>query len=210
MRASGSARARVPTCLLPTHTRPTALTTHPPVQDILAYDAGATLTVEGAELGPGDIKVLRDFKLPEGSKQGGWVGGCAARADGRGGRCRRSCAVARANAQTSARTHTNFLRATAPPLAGELDAAGDGEVLVVLDLREEEGLLQAGLAREVVNRVQRLRKKAGLQAGDAGAAAGGVGRGSRGKQGAPGRAGVCRARLPNTTKRVHARAPALP
>lgn len=46
------------------------------------------------------------------------------------------------------------------------DAAGDGEVLVVLDLASDAALEGAGLAREAVNRVQRLRKKAGLQAGD--------------------------------------------
>ncbi len=49
-----------------------------------------------------------------------------------------------------------------------MDAAGDGEVLVVMDLRPDDELVAAGLAREVVNRVQRLRKKAGLQATDAG------------------------------------------
>jgi hypothetical protein len=49
-----------------------------------------------------------------------------------------------------------------------VDAAGDGEVLVVMDLRPDDELVAAGLAREVVNRVQRLRKKAGLHAGDAG------------------------------------------
>ena len=37
-----------------------------------------------------------------------------------------------------------------------------------MDLRPDDELVAAGLAREVVNRVQRLRKKAGLQAGDAG------------------------------------------
>jgi isoleucyl-tRNA synthetase len=50
---------------------------------------------------------------------------------------------------------------------GDVDANGDGEVLVALDLRTDEGLESAGLAREVVNRVQKLRKKAGLSAGDA-------------------------------------------
>jgi isoleucyl-tRNA synthetase len=37
------------------------------------------------------------------------------------------------------------------------------EVLVILDTALDEGLLQEGLAREFINRVQRLRKKAGLQ-----------------------------------------------
>lgn len=58
--------------------------------------------------------------------------------------------------------------ATIAAAAEDMDAAGDGEVLVVMDLRSDEGLVAAGLAREVVNRVQRLRKKAGLQATDAG------------------------------------------
>lgn len=44
----------------------------------------------------------------------------------------------------------------------ELDAAGDGEVLVVVDLRVDEGMLAARSAREIVNRVQKLRKSAGV------------------------------------------------
>ena len=40
------------------------------------------------------------------------------------------------------------------------------EVLVILDTQLDEGLLQEGLAREVINRVQRLRKKAELEAID--------------------------------------------
>lgn len=48
----------------------------------------------------------------------------------------------------------------------EVDANGDGEVLAVLDLRVDEELIEAGLAREVVNRFQRLRKKAGLTVTD--------------------------------------------
>lgn len=48
----------------------------------------------------------------------------------------------------------------------DVDANGDGEVLAVLDLGTDESLVEAGLAREVVNRVQKLRKKAGLVASD--------------------------------------------
>ncbi|CAN6457025.1 unnamed protein product [Victoria cruziana] len=48
----------------------------------------------------------------------------------------------------------------------EIDAAGDGDVLVVLDLRPDESLFEAGVAREVINRVQKLRKKAGLEPTD--------------------------------------------
>ncbi|XP_074580214.1 isoleucine--tRNA ligase, cytoplasmic-like isoform X1 [Curcuma longa] len=48
----------------------------------------------------------------------------------------------------------------------EIDAAGDGDVLVVLDLRADESLFDAGIAREVVSRIQKLRKKAGLDLTD--------------------------------------------
>eukprot|EP00850_Spirogloea_muscicola_P006897 SM000033S12418 [mRNA] locus=s33:848870:857947:- [translate_table: standard] len=50
--------------------------------------------------------------------------------------------------------------------ASGIDAATDGDVLVVLDLRPDEELADAGIAREVVNRVQKLRKKAGLEPTD--------------------------------------------
>ncbi|KAI8607700.1 tRNA synthetases class I-domain-containing protein, partial [Chytriomyces sp. MP71] len=43
------------------------------------------------------------------------------------------------------------------------EAKSSGQVLVILDLAEDLELVQEGLARELVNRVQRLRKKAGLQ-----------------------------------------------
>ncbi|KAJ8445295.1 hypothetical protein Cgig2_024501 [Carnegiea gigantea] len=48
----------------------------------------------------------------------------------------------------------------------EIDAAGDGDVLVILDLRPDESLFEAGVAREVVNRIQKLRKKASLEPTD--------------------------------------------
>ncbi len=43
-------------------------------------------------------------------------------------------------------------RAPAGLTADEVDANGDGEVLAVLDLRVDESLVAAGLAREMVNR----------------------------------------------------------
>ena len=46
---------------------------------------------------------------------------------------------------------------------GDMDAAAERGVMAVLDLRADDSLRDAGLAREVVNRVQKLRKKAGLQ-----------------------------------------------
>ncbi|KAJ1962748.1 isoleucine--tRNA ligase [Dipsacomyces acuminosporus] len=55
-------------------------------------------------------------------------------------------------------------------LSGEGDKkyeeATDKDVLVLLDTAVHEELMLEGLAREVINRVQRLRKKAGLQAVD--------------------------------------------
>ncbi|XP_059654270.1 isoleucine--tRNA ligase, cytoplasmic-like [Cornus florida] len=48
----------------------------------------------------------------------------------------------------------------------EIDAAGDGDVLVILDFRPDESLFEAGVAREVVNRIQKLRKKAALEPTD--------------------------------------------
>ncbi|AQK81818.1 Isoleucine--tRNA ligase, cytoplasmic [Zea mays] len=48
----------------------------------------------------------------------------------------------------------------------EIDAAGDGDVLVILDLRADQSLFEAGVAREVVNRIQKLRKTAQLEPAD--------------------------------------------
>lgn len=50
--------------------------------------------------------------------------------------------------------------------AEEIDASGDGDVVVILDLRPDESLFEAGIAREVVNRIQKLRKKATLEPTD--------------------------------------------
>jgi isoleucyl-tRNA synthetase len=83
-------------------------------EQIAQYEREKAVTVGGVEYLEGEIKVLRDFRVPEGF---------------------------------------------APE---DLRAAGDGEVLAVLDLRRDDGLVSAGLARELVNRVQKLRKAAGL------------------------------------------------
>uniref|UniRef100_A0ACD5UJZ9 Uncharacterized protein n=1 Tax=Avena sativa TaxID=4498 RepID=A0ACD5UJZ9_AVESA len=48
----------------------------------------------------------------------------------------------------------------------EIDAAGDGDVLVILDLRADQSLIEAGVAREVVNKIQKLRKTAQLEPTD--------------------------------------------
>ncbi|KAJ3403103.1 isoleucine--tRNA ligase, partial [Chytridiales sp. JEL 0842] len=44
----------------------------------------------------------------------------------------------------------------------QYEAKSEGGVLVILDLAVDPALIEEGVAREVVNRVQRLRKKAGL------------------------------------------------
>ncbi|RLN63214.1 hypothetical protein BBJ29_005781 [Phytophthora kernoviae] len=44
----------------------------------------------------------------------------------------------------------------------EADVSADGSLMVVIDTREDEELKMQGCAREVITRVQKLRKKAGL------------------------------------------------
>ncbi|XP_005110126.1 isoleucine--tRNA ligase, cytoplasmic [Aplysia californica] len=46
------------------------------------------------------------------------------------------------------------------------DAHSDGKILVLLDTQPDESMLNQGVAREVINRVQKLRKKAKLQPTD--------------------------------------------
>ncbi|KAL9296212.1 hypothetical protein ACSQ67_022108 [Phaseolus vulgaris] len=41
-----------------------------------------------------------------------------------------------------------------------------GDVLVILDLRPDDSLFEAGAAREIVNRIQKLRKKVALEPTD--------------------------------------------
>ncbi|GMJ13010.1 hypothetical protein like AT4G10320 [Hibiscus trionum] len=87
-------------------------------EDILAFEKAGEVIIATHCLKPTDIKLLREFKRPDGM--------------------------------------TNK----------EMDGAGDGDVLVVLDLRPDESLFEAGVAREVVNRIQKSRKKAGLKLTD--------------------------------------------
>lgn len=61
----------------------------------------------------------------------------------------------------------NEFRAPEGVDAADVDAATDGQLMAVLDLRQDESLAEEGLGREVVNRVQKLRKKAGLVPEDA-------------------------------------------
>ncbi|RYR21596.1 hypothetical protein Ahy_B03g066906 [Arachis hypogaea] len=48
----------------------------------------------------------------------------------------------------------------------EIDSARDGDILVILDLRPDESFFEAGAAREIVNRIQKLRKKISLEPSD--------------------------------------------
>ncbi|KAL9377564.1 hypothetical protein Peur_028899 [Populus x canadensis] len=88
-------------------------------KDILEFEKAGEVTVATHCLKLSDIKVVREFKRPDGLSD------------------------------------------------KEVDAAGDGDVLVILDLRLDESLYEAGVAREVVNRIQKLRKKVGLEPTDA-------------------------------------------
>ncbi|KAK9864727.1 hypothetical protein WJX84_010606 [Apatococcus fuscideae] len=87
-------------------------------QQLMQYEAAGGIDLGSHHFPAGEIKVRREFRVPEGS--------------------------------------------TADETAGETD----GEVLAVLDLRIGQEQLELGLAREVVNRVQKLRKHAGLVATD--------------------------------------------
>ncbi|WCJ41408.1 Isoleucine--tRNA ligase cytoplasmic [Euphorbia peplus] len=87
-------------------------------KDILAFEKAGEVTVASHTLKLADIKVVREFKRPDGLTE------------------------------------------------KEIDAAGDGDVLVILDLRPDESLYESGVAREVVNRIQKLRKKIALEPSD--------------------------------------------
>jgi isoleucyl-tRNA synthetase len=85
-------------------------------EQIASYEASGSITVAGAQLGEGDLTVVRSFRAEH-------------------------------------------------PEAVDCDAAGDGDVLVVLRLTVDASLAAAGLAREAASRVQRARKAAGVAAG---------------------------------------------
>ena len=85
-------------------------------EELARLEAEGSLEVAGHTIEAAHVKILRDFKAPEG--------------------------------------------------AANLDASGDGDVLVVLDLAQDDALVDAGLAREVVSRFQLLRKTSGVVASD--------------------------------------------
>ncbi|OIV94953.1 hypothetical protein TanjilG_22150 [Lupinus angustifolius] len=87
-------------------------------ENILAFESAGEVVIANHCLKLTDVKVLRDFKRPDGMTE------------------------------------------------KEIDAAGDGDVLVILDLHPDESLFESGAAREIVNRIQKLRKKVGLEPTD--------------------------------------------
>ncbi|KAL1316828.1 hypothetical protein HN51_068969 [Arachis hypogaea] len=87
-------------------------------ESILSFENAGEVVIANHCLKLTDIKILRDFKRPDGMTE------------------------------------------------EEIDAAGDTDVLVILDLHPDESLLEAGAAREIVNRIQKLRKKIALEPTD--------------------------------------------
>lgn len=51
---------------------------------------------------------------------------------------------------------------TSEQVGGNFEAHSDNEVLVLLDMTPNEELLEEGLAREVINRVQKLKRRLNL------------------------------------------------
>ncbi|WCJ30907.1 Isoleucine--tRNA ligase cytoplasmic [Euphorbia peplus] len=87
--------------------------------DILLLEQTGETTIKNFNLKLSDVKVIREFKPPQGMSE------------------------------------------------EEIDGAGDGDVLVVLDLRSDDSLVEACVAREIVSGIQKLRKKAKLERNDA-------------------------------------------
>ncbi|KAF4524980.1 hypothetical protein B566_EDAN011908 [Ephemera danica] len=46
--------------------------------------------------------------------------------------------------------------------ARKFEAQSSGEIMVLLDMKPDKAMMEEGMAREVINRIQKLRKKAGL------------------------------------------------
>ncbi|XP_072760551.1 isoleucine--tRNA ligase, cytoplasmic [Anoplolepis gracilipes] len=56
----------------------------------------------------------------------------------------------------------NFTGPAAKELSNQYEAHSEGSILILLDITSNEELYNEGIAREVINRVQKLRKKANL------------------------------------------------
>jgi len=126
---------------------------------------GEGVEVAGVMLGKGDVRVIREFRAPgaDGEAPGAAAAASAAESSSDGGGKKGGGKKGGGGGKKGggADGAPAAAAADAAPL-GHLDAAGDGDVLVVLDFEPDPALLRAGAAREVVNRFMRLRKKAGL------------------------------------------------
>ncbi|KAL1435963.1 hypothetical protein MTO96_010725 [Rhipicephalus appendiculatus] len=60
------------------------------------------------------------------------------------------------------RVQYSFSGAHAEELSKQYEAHAEGDVLILLDISPDQSMVDEGLAREVINRVQKLRKKAHL------------------------------------------------
>jgi hypothetical protein len=154
------ARTHSCTCCCPAtaHTQVAAAVKALSVDEILRYEQDGCVTLEGHTLGQGDIKVRSWAGVPHPAA----VTLCS---------CGRHPSSIRYTTTTFDRsllllplllllcppTHAcnQVTRTFRPPAGvppGEVDAAGDGEVLVVLELLLDGELVEQGMAREVVNR----------------------------------------------------------
>lgn len=88
------------------------------VNSLLKLEQEGSLEIAGFEISSTEIKVLREFKMPEGVDE------------------------------------------------SQIAANSDNDVLVVMDLHVDTQMIEQGFAREIVNRYQKLRKKAGLTVTD--------------------------------------------
>uniref|UniRef100_A0A0D3CQ95 isoleucine--tRNA ligase n=1 Tax=Brassica oleracea var. oleracea TaxID=109376 RepID=A0A0D3CQ95_BRAOL len=123
-------------------------------QDILRFEEAGKVTIAGHTLELTDIKIVRVFKRPDGLKETE----IDANGDGTGLVTLSISFVYIFDLITAARSTLNDITFA---LVND-----EGDVLVLLDLRPDDSLYEAGVAREIVNRVQKLRKKSGLEPTD--------------------------------------------
>merc|ERR1712012_1016170 len=69
-------------------------------------------------------------------------------------------------AREEVRIMYTFAGDSSKDLAEKYEADSSGEILVLLDTTPDQTMLEEGVAREVINRVQKLRKSAGLKVAD--------------------------------------------
>jgi len=60
---------------------------------------------------------------------------------------------------TLAEEDIRIVRQVVASNGGLMEANGNGDILIVLDCTNESALVEEGLARELINRIQKMRKK---------------------------------------------------